>query len=271
MRDQHSPSFRERIILSLGGYSPLLTWYRAKRPVWIWRLTSPFGRPTCRYVGENGLTIKRGPFAGLKFPKRSLGHTNYLASKLAGVYEPPVVEFLVEQAPAHEHFVDLGSGDGFFLTGIGMKNPDIELIGYEINRHERELAREISAENSVAFEARECADHEELKKLPANNLLLLCDLEGLEEDLLDPIAVPQLTQATMAVETHVQFRPNVIQVLRDRFEESHEVTVIPAERANPADLPELAGRPSAEADFVVHDGHRSGEGWMTLVPRDISG
>ena len=93
MFEPKPPSLRERLILRIGGYSELMYWYRSLRPRWLWRLTSPFGRPTTKYVKTNGFEVKRGAFEGLKYPAKALGHTNYLSSKLMGVYEPQVVSF----------------------------------------------------------------------------------------------------------------------------------------------------------------------------------
>lgn len=266
-----SMSIQERAISLVGGYSPPLLWWRAKRPRWAWRLHSHFGKPTSRYVEQQGMTISRGGFSGLRFPDEALGHTNYLGAKLAGVYEPDVVSFLVDQAPRHELFVDLGSGDGFFLTGLGKINPDLRLIGYEVNRYERTLAAEIAGVNQVEAEFRSLADQNELKNLPAGKLLLLCDLEGLEEDFLDPDAVERLRSATMVVEAHSQFRPDVVSVLTRRFEATHQVEYLHSRRTDPETLPELKGWPADQSEVIVSDGHEPTEGWMTFVPRSGNG
>ena len=260
-------SIRERAIGLIGGYSPPLLWWRAKRPRWAWEIHSQFGKPTSRYVDQQGLSIGRGGFEGLRFPPEAIGHTNYLGAKLAGVYEPEVVEFLAGQADSHELFVDLGSGDGFFLTGLGRLNPQLRLIGYEVNRYERDLAARIAEANGVSAEFRSLADQRELKGLPAGKLLLLCDLEGLEEDLLDPDDVDRLREATMLVEAHSQFRPDVVPTLTSRFEKTHEVNYFSSSRTDPGTLPELADWPREESEIVLNDGHDASEGWMTFVPR----
>lgn len=271
MPEAKTASLRERIINRIGGYSAPLLWWRARRPTWAWRISSHYGKPTSRYVAENGLTVQRGNFKGLEFPPRALGHTNYLGAKLAGVYEKPVVDFLAGNAGSHEVFVDLGSGDGFFLTGLGRINPDLGLLGYELNGYERRLADAIAEVNRTRLELRERADQEALKYLPEGRLLLLCDLEGLEEDLLDPKAVPRLKDATMAVEAHSQFRPNVVSVLTDRFRDSHEISYVASKNGESSGIPELGGWPEAEASIVLHDGHGEGEGWMFFLPREHSG
>lgn len=268
MTEPARPSTRERIIQKIGGYSAPLVWWRARRPAWAWRLSSPYGKPTSRFADENGLAVLRGEFEGLGFPPSALGHTNYLGAKLIGTYEPPVISFLCEQAPAHDLFVDFGSGDGFFPTGLGRLNSDLRLIGYEVNGYEQKLAGEIARLNGVTLEARTLASQDELRKLPEGRLLLLCDLEGLEEDFLDPEAVDRLKDTTMAVEVHSQFRPNVIDVLNSRFRETHEIEHFHSTKPDPESLPELKGWSAEEARLIIHDGHEPTEGWMTFVPRN---
>jgi len=266
MFEPKPPSLRERLILRIGGYSELMYWYRSLRPRWLWRLTSPFGRPTTKYVKTNGFKVKRGAFEGLEYPAKALGHTNYLSSKLMGVYEPQVVSFLDEHAGSAEVFVDLGSGDGFFCVGVArLASPRI--IGYETNRFERQLAESIASANGVTFEARGLAGVDELKSLPEGNLLLLSDIEGLEEDFIDPALVPRLADATMVVETHEQFRPNVIETLTRRFEDTHTVTRLFAAPPSPEQHPEVAGWDRKEVELTVYDGHVEGDSWMTFVPK----
>lgn len=268
MFEPRPPSLRERLILRIGGYSKFMYWYRSRRPRWFWRLTSPFGKPTTRYVRENGLEVKRGAFAGFRFPAQALGHTNYLASKLMGVYEPEVVQFLAEQAEKADVLVDLGSGDGFFCVGAARTAP-LRSIGYETNQFERKLAEEIARENGVKIETRGLATVAELQQLPEGRLLLLSDIEGLEEDLIDPIAVPRLCEATMVIETHEQFRPNVIEVLTSRFSATHEIERHFASKPDWNQCPEVVGWEQKEFDLVAYDGHQSGDSWMTLVPRAV--
>lgn len=258
---------RKWLIRQIGGYSPFIVWYRAARPIWLWKILSPLGRPTLRYIRENGWRVQRGPFSGLVFPPRALARSNYLSSKLSGTYEAPVIAFLAEHAPSSELFVDLGSGDGFFLTGVALLNRGLKAIGFEINSYETTLAGHIAAINGVPYDQRGRATLTALKSLPEGNLLLLCDLEGVEEDLLDPVAVPRLQTATMIVEAHEQFRPNVVSTLRSRFSKTHEMTWIGVPAIDSTSLPEFDEWPREEASLAIFDGHSEPEGWMVFIPR----
>lgn len=256
---------RRRIIEMIGGYSKVMTRYRAFRPRWLWRLTSPFGKPTSRLVAERGLEVARGPFQGLRFAEGSLGHANYLAAKLLGTYEPEVVEFLAEHVPGSQTFVDVGSGDGFFCVGVARLG-EIRVIGFETNPHERKLALENARANGRPIELRGFADADAIRDLPSGPLLVLCDIEGFEQDLLDPELSPRLKEATMAVEIHEHIRPGVGQVLESRFRDTHRIERIPM-TARGTDLPELSGWDQKDAALAVNDGHSLRDGWMTFVPR----
>lgn len=268
MPDSETPSPRERLIQLVGGYSKAMYLYRSLRPRWLWRLSSPFGRPITRYVNENGLAIQRGPFRGLKFPERALGHTNHMGAKLVGTYEPGVVDFLSIHVPRNEVFADLGSGDGVFCVGAALLGP-IRSIGYETNGFERRIAEKIARANGKEIETRGLADHESLRDLPQGRLLILCDIEGFEEEVLDPVEVPRLRTATMIVEAHDQFRPNVITTLTERFSETHEIGRIFAEPADASGFPELSGWDREAVDLITFDGHVAGESWLTFVPHQV--
>lgn len=229
-------------------------------------MTSPFGKPTTRYVKEQGLEVKRGAFAGLRFPSRALGHTNYLSAKLMGVYEPDVVQFLSDHAGKAEVFVDLGSGDGFFCAGVARKASP-EVIGFETNQFECKLAHELARKNGVQIETRGLATEDGLNDLPRGRLLLLSDVEGLEEDLIDPEIVPRLREATMVIETHEQFRPNVIEKLNERFSDTHDISRIFKEVPGRKSCPEVKDWSDGDFEIAAYDGHHSGDSWMTLVPK----
>jgi hypothetical protein len=266
MEDPAVPRRSSRIRAAVGGYSPLALFYRRHRPRWLWRRTSPFGEATSRYVSEHGLAVKHGPFKGMLFTDRAVGKANHLGAKLLGAYEPAVVTFIGEQAPAHDLFVDLGSGEGFFCVGVARLGP-IRVIGYELNAFERGLTSEIADANGVRVETRGRVDQDELNALPEGRLLLLSDIEGLEEDLLDPDAVPRLTEATLMVEIHEQFRPDVVSTLTRRFQATHEIERYDSVATKPGDFTELTGWDGEHAFWAAFDGHLPGQGWMSFTPR----
>ena len=53
-------------------------------------------------------------------------------------------------------------------------------------------------------------------------MLLLCDIEGAERELLDPLAAPALLGIDMIVECH----DGAAKLLTDRFTSSHDITPV---------------------------------------------
>lgn len=262
---------RERLIERVGGYSAVMTVYRWIRPRWWWRLTSPYGRPISDFVSAHGLVVLEGPFKGQRFCSRALGHSNYLGAKLAGTYEPPVARFLSERVADADVFVDLGSGDGYFPVAA-KRLADVHAIGFETNRFEVRLAKRNAAANGVELEMRGAATIPELNRLPDGNLLLMSDVEGLEEELIDPAQITRLTEATMIVEVHEAARPNVVETLSGRFAATHEIERIFSAGGQPNTAGVLAGLDPREASLVAFDGHGDdSDSWMTFVPRSGPG
>lgn len=71
----------------------------------------------------------------------------------------------------------------------------------------------------------------------------------------------------MVVEVHEQFRPDVVKVLTERFEETHHLTRLFATPPEQASVPEVSGWDRDAAEVVLYDGHVAGDGWMTFVPK----
>jgi hypothetical protein len=140
------------------------------------------------------------------------------------------------------------------------------VIGFELNAYERGLSRRIAEANGVRIETRGAVDLHELNALPAGRLLLLSDVEGLEEDLLDPVAVPNLKEATMIVEVHEQDRPDVVETLTRRFQDTHQIERYAAGEPEPDNYPELATWSPDEARWAAFDGHLPGQAWLGFVP-----
>jgi hypothetical protein len=56
--------------------------------------------------------------------------------------------------------------------------------------------------------------------------LLLCDIEGAERELLDPIASPALKGMDIIVESHDCLIPGITAMLMARFKDSHDITLV---------------------------------------------
>lgn len=256
-----------RIAGVLGGYSPILRWYRALRPRWLWLRLDPIGRSTRRYLQDNDLTVKRGYVEGIRYPKRAIARIGFLSTKLIGAYEQELDPVLEAELPGHDIFADVGSGEGYYCLATARRFPEIKVIGYETDAAERHMAEQMAEINDVRCEFRGTADPAEIERLPAGRLFLMTDIEGGEFEFCDPVAIPRLREATMLIEVHPATRPNLRQTLIDRFAETHEPTVVLGEPKRFDDFPELAGWPPERANMAVTEGRPALPEWLLLKPR----
>lgn len=264
---QIRPSIAYRIRAALGGYSPLVRFYHSHRPTWLWVRLHALGRVTRRFVAEHGTRVQGGGFAGLEYGDTALGHVSFLPAKLMGSYEPKVVSTLIELGADADLFVDIGSGEGYFCVGMARAHPHLRVIGFELTNSEREFSRRLAAANGVEIEVQAGADTTSFAAFPPGRGLVLVDVEGYEAQLLDPAKAPRLLDLTLVVELHEPDAPGIEDLLRSRFERSHEIDVIEADRDDPSAHREVAGWPAQDALLAVTDGRGYLGRWMVLVPR----
>lgn len=185
-----------------------------------------------RFEGQEG-SFRRTHLSAARIRTRKLP-----SLQVGGSYEPDVLDFIEDQVGASDIFVDLGSGDGFFCAGVA-KIGEVKVIGYETNSFERRLALDLARVNRVEMDIRGLATPRELDTLPEGRLLLLSDVEGFEEDLLDPEECERLKAATLVVEVHEMIRPNVVRVLKERFDGTHTITRVFAQVSDVGNFSEL--------------------------------
>lgn len=255
-----------RVRAKLGGYHPVVRWYRQHRPTWWWLRVHAVGRVTARFVKEYGLTVRRGPFEGLRFPEGAVGHVGFVPAKLLGSYESAVVATLADLGGRHSTFVDIGSGEGSYCVGMARLHPDLQVIGYETTAGERELAAELARLNGVTFDQRATAERSDLRDLPDGTLMLV-DIEGYESVLLDPAESPRLREVTMVVELHDPDAPGIEGLLRSRFDSSHAIRLVHQHDVQLGPFPELQGW--TEHDTYLATTERPGDDgvWMVLEPK----
>jgi hypothetical protein len=67
--------------------------------------------------------------------------------------------------------------------------------------------------------------------------VVVCDVEGYEEKLLDPIAVPALLHTAILVELHDFIIPQITETLKQRFGRTHRITHVWQEPRAISDFP----------------------------------
>jgi hypothetical protein len=227
--------------------------------------------PIAHYVANRGLTVRGGPFTGLRFPDDVVGHperADSLAAKLIGSYERelhPTIERTLAAQPTT--FVNVGAGDGFYAVGVALRAPDVPVHAFDTSTDRQATCAELARVNEVAERVAvygEC-DAEWLAGLPAGAFLLI-DCEGCEASLLDPERAPSLRTATAIVELHDFIVPDGGARIRERFAATHSIERIEAEQRHVDDFPDMDFLGPKQLEIAVSEFRFRPMEWLVLTP-----
>jgi hypothetical protein len=221
--------------------------------------------------GDAAITVLTGPFRGLRYFDRHVW--GLISNKWLGSYEcelHPVIEAV--QATPYRRVLDIGCAEGWYIAGLAASMPSTQFIGFDIDplslRQTRELVTLNGCQDRVSLPG-ECR-HADLDVHGGEGTLVICDIEGFEEALLDPQHAPALRRSDILVEVHEASGESraLSTLLRSRFESTHRIQVIEAidrsawVTANRAHLPAAL---STELAVQAADEHRpQGNHWLWM-------
>jgi hypothetical protein len=179
------------------------------------------------FIARYGLQIQAGLFAGMEYlPDCAEGC--YLP-KLLGCYEAELAPYF--QAASHrpyEVLLNIGCSEGFYAVGLARLMPKLQVFAHDTNELAHADCRQLAEINGVSdritiggtFSPQDFQNYEERRTL------VLCDIEGGEEALLDPALAPALAGMDLIVELHDGFAPGIQATLEQRFAATHQIEVV---------------------------------------------
>jgi hypothetical protein len=183
-----------------------------------------------RELGQNRLApvVQDGPFKGMRFVR--LGTSSEELPMLLGCYEAELhdpLESMLARRPGV--IVNIGCGEGYYAVGIARLLPESIVYAFDSKPEALRLCARVSAINGVADRVRMARGvrPSDLAALPLGGGLLLCDCEGCEYALLDPITVPALATCDMLVELHDTTDATQPAAMLARFRSTHDITLVP--------------------------------------------
>lgn len=213
--------------------------------------------------------VVTGPFKGMKYIYRSVGSS--LFPKLLGTYEMelwPEVEQAIERSP--QLVVDIGAAEGYYAIGLARRLPSARIVCFEAQETLHFLLREMASLNHVtdrvALHGLCTATLLDENLGSASSALVVCDIEGAEEEVLNPENVPALRHADILVELHDIGVPGVSDRIRQRFEATHTITKITSRERTPNDWP-LRLKPSWKRQSGYLTENRPIMDWFWMVPK----
>jgi hypothetical protein len=233
----------------------------------------PLGYLTELTRRRTGCRVRAGAFAGLRYVSHSVGSA-YLP-KLLGIYERELatqVERICQTEPAL--IVDIGAAEGYYAVGLATRSPRSRIVAFEMDPRGQAALREMASLNRVAdrITIHGKCEAEDLAKLlrGKESPVVVCDVEGYEEKLLNPRAIPGLRHAIVMVELHDFIVPGITKELRKRFAATHTIEQIWQQPRSRADFPwsTFGTRlmPRSYLDWSVSEWRPVQMSWLWMTP-----
>lgn len=219
------------------------------------------------YEKTNGV-VQAGPFKGMQlYPDRGWPDSS-LSAELLGSFEAELHEDLEREIARLEkldapRILNVGCAEGYYAVGIGRRLTKASVRVIEPSERSLHIAMKNGENNNVW-----------LSLVPVERAfddvdLVVMDCEGAELDYLDPVKYPDLKKASIIVELHpMRGGPEPIDVLRQRFIETHDGKVVIEAGRNPNASPLLWGKSSLERWLAVCESRPCIMSWVVLWPKE---
>jgi hypothetical protein len=176
-------------------------------------------------IARDGAVVQAGPFAGMRLGQHSAEGCH--APKLLGCYEqalhPHFERFITRGFDA---VLNIGCAEGYYAIGLARRMPGTKIFAHDLNEGAQRACRTLAEANGVAdrISIGGLVRGEDFARFADLKTLVLVDIEGGEEALLDPMAFPALRRMTLIVECHEERRLGMTDLIAARFAASHQVT-----------------------------------------------
>ena len=178
-------------------------------------------------IKHQGTVVMQGPLAGMDFLPKSAEGCHI--AKLLGCYEQPLQPF-IEQAiqSAYPTILNIGCAEGYYAVGMARRMPSTQVLAFDLNPKAQEVCATLAQKNGVSDRVKVGAlfKLEDFQAYANQKVLVLCDIEGAEKELLSPEVAPALKGMDLIVESHECLISGITQTLIDRFKDSHTIALI---------------------------------------------
>lgn len=224
--------------------------------------------------------VLRGPFAGMAIGRQGSGMQ---LPMLVGSYEMEIWPFLdsMERAGIRRS-IHLGAANGYFAVGFAWKFHH-EVTAFESRQDDRDTMLATARQNQVSdrVHIRPACRWEDLRQeIERPNSMIFCDIDGAEEELLDPQRIPGLRGIPILVETHPlnHGEGHSRDLLKERFGPSHLIQEEEMKPRFPHLMQAFSDHPGAfrlkglenEILAAALEERRGKNTWLWMVPQTAS-
>jgi hypothetical protein len=218
---------------------------------------------TNEMIDEFGLSVLRGPFQGMRYPKSSLAGRDGIPILFA-TYElelHPIIEEVAKEK--YDRIIDVGCAEGYYAVGLALRTTG-PVFAFDCEPRERSYLRQMARLNEVAhrIHTKSWCNARILERLTrGRRCLVISDCEGYEFNLFQGTVLSALQACDLIIELHETIPgTNVRSGLLERFRGSHNVKIITFDPLN-------AGSAVPERWRKFAREFRSpGQQWLYLTP-----
>jgi hypothetical protein len=226
-----------------------------------------------RALGLDRLEVLSGPFKGMRYGDFS--HNSALIPKLLGTYEAELQGWVGEALAAdYDAVINIGCAEGYYAVGFAFAHPTIEVVAFDTSSAALDMLSKLATLNGLqdrlrVADAQTPAELETLLRQYKRPLLVI-DIEGAEDDLLDIRRAPSLLSADMIIETHDGYNFGVTRRLIERFWPTHRFEITGGQEAEDRPLPAIVREriaDPAEARELLSEARGLPELWLRFRAR----
>lgn len=176
---------------------------------------------------KSGTVVLDGPFKDLKFIDKSAEGCH--VAKLLGCYEQPLHKYLIDaMESSYTTILNIGCAEGYYAVGFARCMSTTIVWAFDTDIAAQMSCKRLAEMNNVSHRIQVGGEFclEDFSKYKDQQTLLICDIEGAEESLLDPDKAPALRDMDIIVESHECLRPGITETLISRFGKSHHIVTI---------------------------------------------
>lgn len=174
-----------------------------------------------------GSTVLGGMFSGLEFVDKSAEGCHL--PKILGCYEQPLMfEMTKILQNKYDVILNIGCAEGYYAAGFAKILLNTKIHAFDIDINAQNKCKQLALKNGVNARLLVFGElkHEDFAAYGNNRVLVFCDIEGAEKDLLDPLKAKSLYSMDIVVELHEFIQPGLIEVFKERFEQTHTIKLI---------------------------------------------
>ena len=185
------------------------------------------------YIAHQGTHILQGLFAGMEYVTAAT--EGALMPRLLGTYESELHPYLRIFAQNElDDILVIGCAEGYYAVGLARLMPGVRVHAFDREQAARSACEQLAIANAVedrVFIGGEFSP-QDFEAFAGHRVLVVVDIEGAEEDILQPALSPSLSNMNLIVETHDLYRPGVLGRLIERFQATHDIKQVDQQPKN---------------------------------------